>query len=195
MKRCAHCTSYKSIINEQRVRIQELEELLKTEQLRSGTDALTELPNRGSYDRAIVREHALAIRNKSPLTIAVLDLDYFKHVNDRYGHAIGDRILEMFARILKEERRISDFVARFGGEEFVIILPDTDVNGAQIFLERLRTSVEECLHITVSNEELRVTVSIGVAQLECRETVADLFQKADAALYRAKHSGRNRVST
>lgn len=188
---CQHC---QEALNALRARIEELEMLLEAEQLRSGTDALTELPNRGSYDRAMVREYAHAMRTGSPLVVAVLDLDRFKQVNDTHGHAIGDHVLQAFAKILKEERRASDFVGRVGGEEFVIILPGTGIDGAQTFLERLRKSVADSLHVPVSNEILCVTVSIGVAQLQDGEDIATFFRRADEALYRAKNEGRNCVS-
>ncbi len=141
----------------------------------------------------MVREHALAVRSNNQLAIAVLDLDHFKQVNDQHGHAVGDYILKMFAQILKAQRRASDFVARFGGEEFVIIFPNTNVAGAMNFLERLRKSVEEALCIQVSDKELCVTVSIGVAQLNTEDTTESLFKRADNALYVAKEAGRNRV--
>lgn len=187
---CKHC---KKLLRKQQSRIEELKKLLEAERLRSGIDALTELPNRGSYDRAMVREHALAVRSNNQLAIAVLDLDHFKQVNDQHGHAVGDYILKMFAQILKAQRRASDFVARFGGEEFVIIFPNTNVAGAMNFLERLRKSVEEALCIQVSGKELCVTVSIGVAQLNTEDTTESLFKRADNALYEAKEAGRNRV--
>lgn len=139
----------------------------------------------------MVREHALAVRSDNQLAIAVLDLDHFKQVNDQHGHAVGDCILKMFAEILKAQRRASDFVARFGGEEFVIIFPNTNVAGAMIFLERLRKSVEKSL--CIQDKKLCVTVSIGVAQLNIEDTTESLFKRADSALYEAKEAGRNRV--
>jgi diguanylate cyclase len=188
---CNHC---KKLLRKQRTRIKELEELLEAERLRSGTDALTELPNRGSYDRAVVREYALAVRSGKHLAIAVLDLDHFKQVNDQFGHDVGDRILKMFAEILKTQRRASDFVARYGGEEFVIIFPNTNAYGAINFLERLRNSVEDSLCIQVSDKKVCVTVSIGVTQLIEGDTAESLFIRADNALYVAKNTGRNRVT-
>lgn len=122
----------------------------------------------------------------------MLDLDFFKSVNDTYGHEAGDAVLKAFAQILKDEARINDTVGRFGGEEFLAILGDTELEGARIFGEKVRAHVEEA-HFMYLGERITVTVSVGIAQRKDYPSLETLKVGADERLYDAKHKGRNCV--
>jgi diguanylate cyclase (GGDEF)-like protein len=122
----------------------------------------------------------------------MLDIDHFKAINDRFSHTVGDEVLRKLARSLRQQLRDVDLSARFGGEEFVLLLPDTDAPGARQVAEKVRLAVEEGTWGTV-HPELAVTVSVGVAMLAPGDDATDLLARADAMLYRAKQSGRNRV--
>lgn len=161
----------------------------------SVTDALTQLSNRGHFDLMLDEEVRRAQRIEMPLSVLLLDIDHFKQVNDRYGHAMGDECLRLVAATLKQHgQRAGDVVARYGGEEFVIALPGMDSRQASEQAERIRAAVEK-LHPTCGVTSLDLTVSIGMATLQppITSTPAQLLAAADAALYRAKHNGRNQV--
>ncbi len=157
-------------------------------------DRLTGLGNRNlfylelGYEMKQIRKHA------HPISLLMIDVDNFKQINDKYGHISGDNILKQIAVIFKHNVRTNDSVIRWGGEEFAIILPNTDADGAYRLAERIRVMVEEhnfsCNHDTLC----RVTVSIGVATVEEKEEINYLIGLADKALYNAKYQGRNRVS-
>jgi diguanylate cyclase (GGDEF)-like protein len=158
-------------------------------------DALTDLPNRRSFDKQLQNEWGRAKREKTPISIMVIDIDKFKVFNDTYGHAQGDVVLQYVAKVFKNTlKRPSDYVARWGGEEFVIILPHTDVEGALVISELLRSNVEK-LKIPYDNGFLSVTVSIGLnCEVPPRYSYpAEFMSKADKALYAAKEAGRNMV--
>ncbi len=152
-------------------------------------DPLTGLLNRRALDDRLEQETARARRHAHPLSVLLLDVDRFKLINDTFGHAEGDAALRLVATELQRHVRLSDVVARFGGEEFIVIAPHTQPAGAAVLAERLRTAVEQCPAVG------RVTVSIGVAQLDLSEPApgAAILARADRALYRAKREGRNRV--
>lgn len=155
------------------------------------TDPLTGLLNRRGFDILAKAALALARRSGRPLTVMMMDIDHFKAVNDEHGHDAGDYVLVSLARLVKERLREADVVGRVGGEEFVALLPDTDLEGAVVLAEILREAVA-ALHLPCGP----VTVSAGVALLGSSTTdMADLLHQADMALYRAKGSGRNRVCT
>lgn len=156
-------------------------------------DALTELPNRRHFIEAVDREIARAVRHGRPLAICLVDVDRFKPVNDRFGHIAGDGVLRQLAGILRRFARSEDMAARIGGEEFAVLLPETDVAAARAFAERLREAVATDT-FTLDGESHRLTISIGIAGLaDGREERSHLMKAADAALYRAKNEGRNRV--
>ncbi|MCF4129201.1 sensor domain-containing diguanylate cyclase [Methylobacterium sp. SyP6R] len=162
----------------------------------SRTDALTGLPNRRAFDDVFGRAFAEACRRCDPVTLMVVDADHFKRYNDLYGHAIGDRVLQMLARALASvARRPGDLVARIGGEEFAVLLPGTDAEGAAHVAERVHEAVAGLVVEAAGESVGRITVSIGLAFGLPREsgTPADLFGMADAALYEAKATGRNRT--
>ncbi|HWS26486.1 MAG TPA: GGDEF domain-containing protein [Xanthomonadales bacterium] len=172
--------------------------LLLRELLRARNDAahdgLTGLANRRSAMLRLDGEVAQARRHGQPLSLLALDLDHFKRVNDTYGHAAGDRVLIEFAAILRDSLRLGDLGARVGGEEFIAILPQTDVPAAMQVAERIR---EHCEALHVRSDDgaiIRFTISIGLARLDSEDNATRLLQRADAALYEAKHTGRNRVT-
>jgi len=157
---------------------------------RSRTDGLTGLLNRPVFDESMVKAVASARRYKRPLSLIMADLDHFKRVNDTYGHRVGDEVLEKFAQVLKQNCREVDMVARIGGEEFAIIMPEANAHQATELAERLRAHTAESLLVRGS----RVTGSFGVAEAADLDFDVELMiNAADAALYRAKDQGRNRV--
>lgn len=158
---------------------------------RASEDALTGLPNRFAYDARLTAELARSRRASSPLSLAVFDLDRFKQINDGYGHQAGDRVLKKIARLIEARTRGQDFFARFGGEEFVLLMPDTALDGARSIVEALRQQVEAC-QFKFKDQPLNVTVSCGVTEFGATESADDTFKRADEALYEAKSAGRNR---
>jgi diguanylate cyclase (GGDEF)-like protein len=157
-------------------------------------DALTGVFNRAYLDQVLSREFEHAIRHRQPLSLAFADLDFFKGINDRFGHQAGDRILQATARILRGHTRESDVIARYGGEEFVVLLPGTDANVAQMICERIVAAFRNTGHV-IGSDNARVTISIGCATLAPMtpfSSAADLVAAADQALYAAKMRGRNR---
>lgn len=158
------------------------------------TDGLTELFNHRHIHQLLREEFERSRRTGEPMAVAMLDLDRFKQVNDTYGHPTGDVILYETAQILKETAREIDMVGRYGGEEFIVILPDTDEDAAAKFAERVRGQVAEHVYRDETTE-VRMTVSSGVASFPeaAVEEEETLLKRADEALYRAKESGRNRV--
>lgn len=158
-----------------------------------GTDPLTGALNRRGLDREFPE---VQVAGDDPaaavLSVAMADVDHFKRINDDYGHAVGDEVLKSVGRILGEALRAGDAVVRYGGEEFLLVLPDVDREGAMKVAERARSTMEQAV-LHPAYPDLRVTISIGVAQRRAHEPRADLVQRADAAMYRAKQAGRNRV--
>ncbi|MDA7978030.1 MAG: diguanylate cyclase [Pirellulales bacterium] len=159
------------------------------------TDPLTGLSTRAQFDLDAQKEHERARRHALKLSCVVLDADFFKKVNDTYGHAAGDAVLREIARLVSEQLRQTDICCRFGGEEFCALLPETGIDGARRWADRVRESIERT-SVHFNEWQLRVTASIGVSELSdgC-ESPADLFHKADEALLLAKQTGRNRVKT
>lgn len=158
------------------------------------TDMLTSLLNRRAFLDAIERERARSDRHAFPLSLLLLDVDHFKRINDERGHAAGDIVLQGIARVLVSVARKSDFVARWGGEEFVLALPQTSEAGARIAAERVRRAVAGEVHAAHDGgEPLRVTVSVGVASASAPWSVDRLIGAADAAMYAAKLRGRDCV--
>ena len=155
-------------------------------------DALTNLNNRRQFEVRLKQEIATTKRQKNPLCAMMVDIDFFKKVNDTYGHASGDAVLRTVASIIKEHLRESDIPSRYGGEEFAVLLPYTHIEEAKIVGERLRKAVETT-PIPIDKKNINVTISMGLAEFTPQETGEDLFKRADSALYEAKESGRNRV--
>lgn len=162
-------------------------------QSRAASDTLTGLPNRLAYGERLALERAQMIRAGTPLALAVLDLDRFKSINDTWGHQAGDRVLRHVARELRKQIRAQDFLARFGGEEFVMLLPGTDRRGALALADVLRRHIADC-RFKFRDQRVPITISCGVTELTSDEPVSQAFARADAALYAAKESGRNRCA-
>ncbi len=156
------------------------------------TDVLTELPNRRGFD--ILAEQALqeALREQSPLCAVLLDLDNFKLINDEHGHLAGDEVLQRFARQLRDKLRQSDILCRWGGEEFILLLKNTDRQAAHDLAEKLRQQCAQQRY-AIADQTLQVTASLGLSQWQPGESLHSLLGRTDRALYRAKQSGRDRV--
>jgi diguanylate cyclase (GGDEF)-like protein len=161
----------------------------------SRIDSLTSLHNRRAFDEEITTRFEQARRYERPLSVAVIDVDHFKSINDTHGHQAGDAVLRALGQLLQSASRSSDFVARYGGEEFAVILPETDLADAKRFAEKIRVAVERATIYTGSKVH-DVTVSIGVASMPHSyvPTAGALVHAADLALYRAKAAGRNRAA-
>lgn len=154
-------------------------------------DFLTKVYNRRSFVSALDNELARLRRSKGTSVVAFLDIDHFKQVNDQFGHPVGDRVLQEFAGVVEAQCRQNDLVARLGGEEFAVLLTDTDIDSARAWANRLRTKVAET---RFNGNELRLTVSVGLAVVDETQMASDAISNlADKALYEAKRLGRNRV--
>ncbi|MCW8829992.1 MAG: GGDEF domain-containing protein [Gammaproteobacteria bacterium] len=156
------------------------------------TDQLTGLFNRHYFTSELVKQINIWRRYQRPLSILILDIDYFKKVNDNYGHVAGDYVLQMLAEICRKAVRDIDTVARIGGEEFAILLPSTAINGAMRTAERIRRETE-AFSFQYEDARFRVTVSLGVAELTDESwSITEFMKAADEVLYKAKNAGRNR---
>ena len=179
-----------------------LENVINNERLkRIGlTDSLTGVNNRRYLERRLDEEIGRTRRNETPLSCLYIDIDHFKKINDTHGHQGGDEVLQEIAKRIKAELRLSDALARFGGEEFVVLLIDAPLLQALVVAERIRTGIADCPVTLADGTKQRVTVSIGLTELEAQdrhletEKIAPLLlARADSALYQAKKTGRNRV--
>lgn len=160
----------------------------------SSTDRLTGLYNRGHWEDSLKVAYARHQRHGNHTSLVMFDIDHFKRINDSYGHPGGDKVIEEVARLLREYVRDTDVAGRYGGEEFGVVLSDTDKHGAKAFAERLRKAVEN-LDVQYEGQSIRFTISLGVADLnQPSESHADLIAWADQALYASKKNGRNQVS-
>jgi diguanylate cyclase (GGDEF)-like protein len=167
---------------------------IKTKQ--AHLDGLTQLYNRAFFEEAFPRYIDSCRKDKSPLSIILIDIDYFKRFNDEYGHQVGDLVLITVANLIKSTIRKEDIPIRFGGDELIILLPQTESDVAQQTAERLRTQImEEKIRHQVNDDEkmLNVTLSIGITQFHDDDSQDEFFNRGDAALYRAKNRGRNRI--
>jgi diguanylate cyclase (GGDEF)-like protein len=169
----------------------------ESNRIMAALDPLTGVANRRSLISALDRDVSRAIRTHQPIALMMVDIDHFKHVNDRYGHPAGDEVLCSVVSVLRQRVRAQDLVGRYGGEEFMVLLPDTDLVGAEQLARELCKAVEEsrCLAQGAGPEGVEVTVSIGVfgGHLESGDSWDMLIAAADRALYEAKNNGRNRV--
>lgn len=152
-------------------------------------DTLTGVANRNKFEKFFQKELLRIQRYHTPLSISILDIDYFKKFNDTHGHLIGDKILVLIAKECENNIRTLDFFARWGGEEFIILLPQTKLDEATIAIENIRKRIENIEYQNVG----RITCSFGVTQLKENDTLESVFKRCDEALYRAKQKGRNRV--
>ena len=177
--------------------LRESEEALR---LLAITDSLTSLYNRRHFDKLAGDEIRRALRYSRPLSVIMFDIDFFKRVNDTFGHTVGDMVLKMVAKISKEKFRTTDIIARYGGEEFIVFLPESFATEAAAVAERLRKQIENTT-VQAENHHITVTVSFGVSDFLRRtnsETdeiiLSDFISSADQALYASKNAGRNRVT-
>ncbi|MEB0039195.1 MULTISPECIES: diguanylate cyclase [unclassified Pseudomonas] len=155
-------------------------------------DPLTTLPNRAAWSERLEHEIGLWQKNGNKLLLSMLDLDHFKRINDNYGHLAGDKVLKIIANELRKRLRPGDFIARFGGEEFVLLIPDTSMREGMVLLDKLRMAVEACpFHF--KGEPVTITLSMGITAFRVGERSESVIQRADQALYRAKNEGRNRI--
>ncbi len=172
----------------------ELMETNKRLELLSITDGLTKLYNHRYFQDELARAFDETERYERPLSLAIVDIDFFKKVNDTHGHTVGDEVLRSLARIFHECIRSTDLAARYGGEEFAVMMPETNLDDALVFAEKIREMIEQTAMHTQAGD-LRVTVSVGVAAVPHSKlrSAKELIVAADKALYRAKRSGRNQV--
>lgn len=160
---------------------------------RANHDRLTRLLNRYSFWCALRRVHAQSERSQQPYCIAMLDLDLFKAINDTHGHSVGDAVLKGFSKQLRQSVREADWVARWGGEEFIVLMPETSSAQAQSSMERFRMTLA-ATELGITDPPIKITVSIGIAESKAQDTIPDtVITRADNGLYQAKRSGRNRV--
>jgi two-component system cell cycle response regulator len=160
------------------------------------TDSLTGVLNRGAFMERMEEEIHRSVRENSPLSLLLTDIDYFKKINDNYGHQTGDLVLQRFTDQLTRSSRPYDFVGRYGGEEFVVSLPGTGMSRSRAVADRMRKRVEEMKIMPQDGSEpIRITASFGAASLsmDLKENADSLIKQADEAMYRAKREGRNRV--
>lgn len=157
------------------------------------TDELTGLVNRRYFMGRLLHEYERTKRYESVFTVLMIDLDYFKKINDTYGHQAGDTVLRAVSDAMKLSLRLSDIVGRIGGEEFAVILPETEISSAIIIAERLRKRVE-ALDIPHKDCSIKITISVGASASSMDDlSIDDVLQRSDSALYRAKENGRNRI--
>ncbi len=153
-------------------------------------DALTGVGNRAALNEALAREIEVAQRHKRTLGMIILDIDHFKKINDTYGHSTGDCLLKALTRTAEKTIRMSDQLFRYGGEEFVVLLPETDLKGVKNLAERIRRNIE-ALNCVCNGKHIKMTASFGIATLNIDENEESFFIRADKALYKAKDGGRN----
>lgn len=157
-------------------------------------DPLTKVLNRRALESTIDNEHARSLRNDSPLSVIMLDLDHFKRINDRFGHARGDEVLIEIASVLTKNTRPYDSIARFGGEEFIMLLPNTSIEQAEVIAENLRMKIAEHDYNFKPEDGIQVTASFGVTECNLvKEGWLNILERADSGLYKAKAAGRNKV--
>lgn len=155
-------------------------------------DSLTQLPNRAALDERMEQEYRHYQRHRNNLWVAVADIDYFKSINDNFGHSTGDKTLQVISMALKNSLRDTEFVARYGGEEFVLLIPDVSQTDIGQLLNRVREKIKN-IPFKFKNQRITVTLSIGAAKIIDGEHILETFERADAALYKAKHENRDRV--
>jgi diguanylate cyclase len=171
---------------------EQMQAQVRRERERAMTDLLTQLPNREAWQERLAFEYNRWQRYRHPLSVSVIDIDLFKKINDSFGHKAGDRVLQLVAREMKSRLRSTDFIARFGGEEFVLLLPETGLEAARDVVEQFREHVGK-LPFHFGGKPVSITFSAGVSEFRDGDTEDAVFDRADRALYQAKDAGRNQV--
>ena len=155
-------------------------------------DSLTQVFNRAAFDERVDLEYKRWLRYQTPLCLAIVDIDHFKSINDRFGHLAGDKALKVIARAMSRTLRETDFIARYGGEEFVVLLPGIEANNLDMPLDKLRNVVKS-IPFRFKDDKVEITISIGTTLFRSGDTPTDAFERADKALYEAKNGGRDRI--
>lgn len=191
----AKCAKLETDLNQSSNEIQNLRSKLDETRAEALTDKLTGISNRAGFDKALGTVMVEARDEADPMSLVMCDIDHFKNFNDNYGHQVGDQVLRLVGGILRSMLKGQDIPCRYGGEEFALILPRTQLQGASKVAEAIREAIERKRIVRRSTGEVisRVTMSFGVAELQPGEAGSDLIERADTALYRAKKEGRNRV--
>lgn len=171
---------------------QQLNNKLEEQQHKARVDFLTGIANRASLDERLTLEHARLARTGSSLLMAILDIDFFKRINDNYGHKAGDKVLKIIAGQINASIRKTDFFGRYGGEEFVMLLPDTELDHGQMLLDKIRLKIAS-MAFHFRGDPVQITFSAGIGQLHASESVEQAFSRIDNALYQAKNAGRNQI--
>lgn len=189
--------AFKEQLRQLQQRLDEMEQEVNDKRLafeeqrqKAVTDTLTGLPNREAYQQRVIDEHARFHRYGTPLSLIICDVDHFKHINDTYGHLAGDKVLQLIARLLQRNIREVDFICRYGGEEFIVLMPGTALDSAFQAAEKLRKAIEGS-PFNFRKERVFITMSLGVAEFKPNELPDDVFERADKALYQSKSRGRN----
>ena len=189
LERFATMTAYSQQMEQE---AQLLTQKLEEQRQKALLDPLTGLANRAAWNERSELEHDRIQRTDTPLLLSIIDIDHFKRVNDSYGHLAGDKVLKIIANELKKRLRKTDFIARFGGEEYALLLPDTPLQSGYELIETLRLAIEACpFHF--KGEPVTITFSAGIGQVCATETLDQAFERIDQALYSAKKSGRNQT--
>ncbi len=188
-----HILQLQEQLSEMEDELEKSKENFKEQKLKATIDSLTGLPNREAYQQRINDELTRFQRYGSPLSLMICDIDHFKRINDSYGHLAGDKVLQLIARALEKNIRDTDFIARFGGEEFIILMPETTQEEAFIVAEKIRLLIAKS-PFNFRKERVAVTMSIGIAEFQENETPNSVFERADQAMYQAKRGGRNSSS-
>lgn len=177
--------------------VQALQRQLEETEEAALIDPLTGLFNRAGLERRLAELERGFHKSKQPFSVVVADVDHFKNFNDTYGHPVGDAVLRLVGKVMKETLKGRDFIARHGGEEFIALLPETRRDGARVVAQKIRESIEtQRLRIVKTEQEIpRITMSLGVAEFSDHDTRDTVIERADQALYLAKRSGRNTVKT
>ena len=186
-------SKWESLMKQHHEELSEINQMLEVKnseiEIKASTDSLTGLHNRDKFSQLYALEYALMLSKGTSLSLMLLDIDFFKKVNDNYGHNVGDKVLIHFAHSLLRILRHLDVVCRWGGEEFVILLPATEMHNAKSIAEKIRSYTEE----TYIEDIIKITVSIGISEVQKGDILSSVIERADKALYHAKSSGRNCV--
>ncbi len=193
-KMLALLISMQKRITELEDKAQQYKQKLVAQRNEALTDTLTKLPNRMAYEEFASSAYKQAKIEGIPVCMAVIDIDHFKSINDKYGHSVGDKTLQIIAGQFTKQLSKDDYAARWGGEEFVVLLPKTNVNDALERVEKLRVSISE-LPFMFKGNRVSITVSIGLVECDLSQPIENAFEVADKLLYRAKNSGRNQTQT